>query len=492
MSKELPILKVLKMVQFYETVFLWAFLYVLFELLATSKWGYYFFLSLACLMTVFIVTRFWTSLPTIVSLLILQSPFPAFRGYTKNLGYNWYTIDFFGVSIVHYLTALITIIALLHGSLKGFRLKRREARMLAFLSIAFFIELAVGLECKLNWYQYAVDAAIFGYVIIFLFLGLLTPLRIRQRLIQHILIILPLSLAWGNILLTLLARRFPLLAMHYDVAGIYLIVGLLLNCFSPLTWSLNPAIRRFSFVTLIVFLSLHIASLGSFMILAMAIVGLIVALWWLLYSRPQINLKVLAALILVSLVASGSIYYYAYKVGNPVTRQKIEQIASLFTSGGNPLQMRHSTAVRLIELINIWETLQKSPLTFLFGRGAGGYFTDSSFPFPYLTVTDYSPDQRSSHKFYRPHNSPGYVLLKYGLIGTTFWFAILTTTVMRVVFSRVICPPRFSLGLLLTTELAIVYGFTAKNSLLIGLLAALYMTALKELSNLRGGKGKWK
>lgn len=460
----------------YGTVSLGTIVYVLFEALAPFKAGYYVFLVLACLAAIFIVTRFWRSFPIIVGLFILQSPFPAFRGYEESLGYNWYTIDLCGVSIVHYLVGLCAVIGVLHGFLKGFRLKRGAAEVLGLLSIAFIMELAVGVEWKVNGYQYAVDAAIFGYVVVFLFLGFLAPLQIRQRLIQYFLISLPLSLAWGNIFLMLIARKFYPLATHYDVVGVYLLAGLLLNCFSPLAWSLRSAIRRCSFATLIAYLSLHVTKLGSILLLTMVMVGLIVAFWWVLHGQPQTTLKVLLVFVLVCLMASGFLYY-AYKVGNPVTRQKIGQITSLFTSSGDPVQMRHSTAVRVVELINIWAALQESPLTFIFGRGAGGYFIDNYFSFPYLTTTDYSADQRLSRKFYKPHNNPGYVLLKNGLFGAILWFTILVIVVIQLIFLGETRSPKFGLGVLLIATLATVYGFTVKNSLLVGLLGALYITA---------------
>lgn len=465
--------RLINLKKYFRNILLGISLYVFFSLLASFSLSRYLFFCLALVAAVFVIKWPWVGLINIVSLIILQAPFPAFRGESFDLGYNWFTIDLLGVSLIHWLVAGTSITIFFTIMMRGICLSRRSAQAIFLLLGLFSFEFLFGLFWKLNWYRYFVDMAILMYGIVFFFIGIISPKWVREKFIFLLLFVLPHALAWGSIFKYIISQCWPSFTSSIDTVGIYIIVSLLLNMFILSNFIVYPLFKWFNMITLLIFLFIDISTKGTFFLIATGISIIIIMFYW-KGNLTRTSLKVISICILLILMVGFSLSYY--KEINPVTRMKIEQMTTLFTSRGDPDLMRHSTAVRSIEIINTWTELQDNLLTLTFGKGAGGYFTDRNYPFPYLNESDYSLQERKDHTFYGSHNSPGYILLKNGLLGIMIWLLMIIIITLDIILKGRDNPLKFSLGLLFVINLAIVYGWGVKNSLLIGLFGGLYVS----------------
>jgi len=465
--------RVTNLKRYFGHILLGISLYVFFSLLAPFSVSRYLFFGLALVAVAFIIKRPWTGLIAIVSIIILQAPFPAFRGSSSDLGYSWFTVNLLGVSLVHWLAAVAGIVILFAIMMREIYLSRKNIQALLLLLGLFIFESLFGLFWKLNWYRYFVDMGILIYGIMFFFIGIIAPKSVREKFTFQLLFILPYALAWGSIFISIISRCWPFLIRSGGTVGIYIVVSLIINTFVLSSLTVHPLFKWFNLITLLIYLFTGLSTKGSFSIIATGISLTII----LLYQGGHLtrtSLRVISMVVLLILIVGFSLSYY--KEINPVTRMKVEQMTTLFTSLGNPALMRHSTAVRAIEIINTWAELKKNPLTLAFGKGAGGYFTDRTYPFPYLTESDCSFQERKDRTFYSPHNSFGYILLKNGLLGSIIWFLMIVLITLRIIFKGRDKPLKFGLGLLFVINLDIVYGWGVKNSLLIGLLGGLYIS----------------
>jgi len=78
-----------------------------------------------------------------------------------------------------------------------------------------------------------------------------------------------------------------------------------------------------------------------------------------------------------------------------------------------------STAVRIVEMINVWHTLLVHK-RILWGVGGGGYFTDKYFRFPFpLTFSDYRLEWIQQRTFFSMHFPVFNLFFKGGLIAFT-------------------------------------------------------------------------
>ena len=324
-------------------------LYIFFSLLAPFSVSRYLFFGLALVSVAFIIKRPWRGLIAIVSIIILQAPFPAFRGESFDLGYNWFTINLLGVSLVHWLVTLASITILLTIIMRGIHLSYKSIKALLLLLGLFILEFLFGLFWKLNWYRYFVDMGILIYGIMFFFIGNIAPKSVREKFTFQLLFILPPALAWGSILINIISRCWPFFTRSIDTVGIYIIVSLIINTFVLSNLTVNPLFRWFNLITLLVYLFTGLSTKGTFFIIATGISLLIIVLYW-RGHLTRISLKVISICVLLILIVGFSLSYY--KEINPVTRMKVEQMTTLFTSLGNPALMRHSTAVRAIETVS--------------------------------------------------------------------------------------------------------------------------------------------
>ena len=78
-----------------------------------------------------------------------------------------------------------------------------------------------------------------------------------------------------------------------------------------------------------------------------------------------------------------------------------------------------STAVRIVEMINVWHTIWAHKRIF-WGVGAGGYFTDKYFHFPFpLNLSDYRLEWIRQRTFFHTHIPIFNIFFKGGLIAFT-------------------------------------------------------------------------
>lgn len=138
--------------------------------------------------------------------------------------------------------------------------------------------------------------------------------------------------------------------------------------------------------------------------------------------------------------------------------------------------IRHSPAIRILEVINIVPMLiERGVVHLLFGAGMGGHFSDVYYPFEqylHLSPSDYSTKEIQSHNFYHPHTEfGGYLLLKYGLIGLLF-FGALGSSLFRVcINSRGL---KSVIALVALVQLPL-FGFAIKNSIVLGIALGLLL-----------------
>lgn len=446
--------------------------YLLFALLSPFDCGRYLFIGLALIVIGLVINYgIWAGIIAFIYIILLQSPFPGLGGPYGDLGYNWFTIDLLGISLVHWLAITSGVLVLLCNILKGMRLPSKSTIPLLILLYISILELMFGLFWKLNWYRYITDVSIIIYLVVFFFIGIVFPDTVSKKVTSILLLTLPLSLAWGNVFLTIISRWLSF-SPPYDTTGVYVITALFMCSFIFRDDISNSSFRRFSQFTLLIFLYFNLATLGTFALLTVGIVIFIIIAHWTRGPLTRDTLKNIGVIILLVLLLVISLNRYYEE--NPITRMKIEQVSTIYTSNLDPALMRHSTAVRFIEIINIWAELRDDFITLLFGRGAGSYFTDNFYPFPYLTESDYTLEQITERIFYVPHNNPGYVLLKNGIMGTSIWVITIVLIILRIILNGRSAPLEFSLGLLFAVNLAFIYGFGFKNSLLIGLIGGLY------------------
>jgi hypothetical protein len=121
-------------------------------------------------------------------------------------------------------------------------------------------------------------------------------------------------------------------------------------------------------------------------------------------------------------------------------------------------------------------------LSFIFGKGFGGHFTDKEYPFEnakkslFLSKDDFPLEQIRSRVFFTAHNM-GYPFLKYGII----FFIILFLFCFKVFYQAFLCKDHLGmfLGFLLFLSATSYCGFTLQTSLAIGLLFSVVINYYK-------------
>lgn len=86
-----------------------------------------------------------------------------------------------------------------------------------------------------------------------------------------------------------------------------------------------------------------------------------------------------------------------------------------------------SSSVRWIELQNIVYEQIKSPYKLFIGTGWGGSFTSEYVPFSsrILGTSSFPDEWIDEDKYYKPHGTYLYILLKYGLVGVSLFYGSL-------------------------------------------------------------------
>ena len=133
-----------------------------------------------------------------------------------------------------------------------------------------------------------------------------------------------------------------------------------------------------------------------------------------------------------------------------------------------------STAVRIVEVINVWHTLLVRK-RILWGVGAGGYFTDKFFRFPFpLTLADYKLEWIQHRTFFRTHIPIFNIFFKGGLIAFVlyliFAFKMFFFTINSYRKTRSAWWKGVLLGFASFYPLLLTHNWTTKQNMLIGII----------------------
>lgn len=139
---------------------------------------------------------------------------------------------------------------------------------------------------------------------------------------------------------------------------------------------------------------------------------------------------VLLLLMVLSAVSQGRVSRLAF--------EKSSEAISLLRDGAKAVidpewayAISPSPQVRVLEFANTIRDLAESPLDLLFGRGAGGSFSDWRYPFVY-SLAAFSETEWSTGRFFAVHESLNVVLLKFGVVGLVGWVIVLLRLIRRL------------------------------------------------------------
>lgn len=128
-------------------------------------------------------------------------------------------------------------------------------------------------------------------------------------------------------------------------------------------------------------------------------------------------------------------YFYFSNNANQLFNSKLHQFVSLFNIfSGNIDDIDRSPYIRVASFINIYYENLKNIVYFLFGRGYGGYFTDSLNLFNGIDLYNgaFPEDQVSSGHFYYGHSTFIIVPLLNGFGGLFLLFKIVWQYIKRI------------------------------------------------------------
>ncbi len=133
-----------------------------------------------------------------------------------------------------------------------------------------------------------------------------------------------------------------------------------------------------------------------------------------------------------------------------------------------------STAVRIVEVINAWHTVWTRK-RILWGVGAGGYFTDKFFRFPFpLTLADYKLEWIQQRTFFHTHIPIFNVFFKGGLIAFVlylmFAFKIFSFTINSYRHIKSDWWKGVLIGFVSFYPLLLTHNWTTKQNMLIGII----------------------
>lgn len=182
---------------------------------------------------------------------------------------------------------------------------------------------------------------------------------------------------------------------------------------------------------------------------------------------------------------------------SPLASRKVNEAIALLTAGPRAIahpelayEMPPSVGLRILETANIAADLAKSPSDLLFGRGAGGAFSDWRYPLP-LVGAAYSLREWTAGRFYAVHESLSFVLLKFGVVGLLGWIVVLGR-LLRLL-RRQHDAQHYLIVLCTLLTVLVMLSASIQIYILLGAALALEMpdvdTRLTAASALRGGGG---
>jgi hypothetical protein len=436
--------------------------YILFQGAAYVQAGRWFFIALLIsTLLVGALTRF--DLLTIgVALVLLQQTYPFGTGaYDLR---NWIGGDLFGVSMVYFLVLALGVLFIYRViQSRSLRTDSHTAVFTAVILIGILIADVTYVR------QFAYDVVILGVIpLVSMYMQNVQNKRQRRNL-ASVLLIAPVALIWGDVVLVFISSLIGVqLYPRLTTIQLLLVAVLLGICFER--EGIHKHVRYAYVVTTAVFLVRFVWSAARINSGSIVLIGIALATAFGLSKRWRatgFDSRVVATM---AIGVAGSVVLLFF---NPslVPTYIVYKIASLVVSLVElDLQgMAHSPVVRIIELVNtVFYELRNGVVHLLFGMGPGGYFEDIYLPFEtYVELgrADYSAAERQMEKFFNPHNTPGYALLKTGIVGL-ITIAVVASTAGREYFNRK--GPAAVLALALFFTLGAVFGYGVKNQIIIG------------------------
>jgi len=169
--------------------------------------------------------------------------------------------------------------------------------------------------------------------------------------------------------------------------------------------------------------------------------------------------------------------------------------AAFFTEELFEGEFSKSPSVRIYEFKNIISENIDTKLGLIFGKGAGGYFTDRNYEFPFsLDVSDYTPRELSLHKYFHPHLPINFWLLKGGIVGlilyTYVFFKMFRVGSALLSYKKSIPYVMFSFFVILSSLIAFFQSYWQPDYIFFyAFILTLSMLSLEEVKKKRIHKG---
>ena len=183
-------------------------------------------------------------------------------------------------------------------------------------------------------------------------------------------------------------------------------------------------------VSLISFFYISTISLGGKGVFTVASIVLIFA-YLLFFYFDSSKIKYIKRLRIITLFSVFVISSLSLTFGDLVIA-KTYQALSIFS--GDISTIANSPAIRIAETLNIFDSSSSNPITLLFGKGYGGYYTDSLGLFSILDISHdaFSDQEISSGVFTTAHDTFATVPLFHGIYGLFIIFSICFNGIKKV------------------------------------------------------------
>lgn len=149
------------------------------------------------------------------------------------------------------------------------------------------------------------------------------------------------------------------------------------------------------------------------------------------WMRGPIFKTIFTILIIFLIIFSFNVLNYLQHE-NQLLQIKFNQVISLLNLKwiNDPYILPISPRDRVFELYNTYYYYLENPSYFLLGTGIGGYFEESKYYNPTANLSGYNEYELKSRHFYRPHESPANVFLKFGIVGIIIYIWVLFKILM--------------------------------------------------------------
>jgi hypothetical protein len=356
------------------------------------------------------------------------SDYFTFRGYTLN---SIYGVKFLNIGVIHIILTTSLYLTLL--TLFCISRKRRfslDFNFFIYLSLTLLM-LCIGLIYQYNIYSILYDLVCFIYFLIFSFVSsaLIEKKESDNDLyIKRLFYFIIFMLQLRSISAVIIDLIYPFLgAAIYDTFLIYLNIVVILIPFIS-HWLFEREGSSYRFFSLIASLCaiVEIIFMPERKIFILSTIFLLLFLFGVLYNLKiskdsklrdfykNLNKKLKFFITLIIL------FFYLFlnlQIFNPIIGgARYKFLSSIFFT--SLAKYNPSIDLRKYEFVNIWNTLCETPFAFLFGYGAGAFFSFKYItpPTSYFGIGSYVQSQILSDSF-QPHDVINFIFLKSGILG---------------------------------------------------------------------------